>query len=292
MKNLFKIIKFIINHPIGKTNKFKYLYNFFKWQIISKIYKYPIIVNYIQDSKLIVKKSLHSATANMYVGLQEFEEMAFTLHVLKEEDFFCDIGANIGIYSILASKIKKSKTIAFEPDKTAFYYLKNNISINNIEDKVLLNKFALGNFNGNINFSKNLNSENHIINSSDKNIRVVNIQTLNTCITNIPILIKIDVEGYEYHILQGASEILKNKTLKAIIIELNGIAKRYNIQDSSIHNLLLKNNFKLYNYNPFLKKISAKKEFSHGNNLYIRDIEFIKNRIQNCGEISVYNVKL
>jgi hypothetical protein len=36
------------------------------------------------------------ATGNLYVGLHEFEEMAFLLHFLRRGDLFADVGANVG----------------------------------------------------------------------------------------------------------------------------------------------------------------------------------------------------
>jgi hypothetical protein len=43
------------------------------------------------------------ATGNLYVGLHEFEEMAFLLHFLRPGDLFADVGANVGSYTILAA---------------------------------------------------------------------------------------------------------------------------------------------------------------------------------------------
>ena len=41
-----------------------------------------------------------------------------------------------------------------------------------------------------------------------------------------PSLIKIDVEGYENEVINGAEKTLENQSLKAIIIELNGSGSR------------------------------------------------------------------
>ena len=43
------------------------------------------------------------ATMNMYRGLHVAADILFVLHVLRVDDVFLDVGANVGTYSILAS---------------------------------------------------------------------------------------------------------------------------------------------------------------------------------------------
>lgn len=54
------------------------------------------------------------ATGNIYVGLHEFEDMAFLLHVLRRTDLFVDVGANIGSYTILAGGAAGAKLLLNE----------------------------------------------------------------------------------------------------------------------------------------------------------------------------------
>ncbi len=66
-----------------------------------------------------VKMYLHpcqnGASGNYYYGLLEFNEMAFCLHYLRDKDTFFDVGANVGIYSLLAFGHNDCHTLAFEP---------------------------------------------------------------------------------------------------------------------------------------------------------------------------------
>ena len=59
------------------------------------------------------------ATGNLYVGLHEFEEMAFLLHFLRRGDLFADVDANVGSYTILAAVAVGTEAIAFEAGKSA-----------------------------------------------------------------------------------------------------------------------------------------------------------------------------
>lgn len=78
----------------------------------------------------------------IYMGLHEFENMAFLLHFLRKEDLFFDIGADIGSYTILASGHVGAHTFAFEPIPSTFQSLANNVAINRINDSVIEKRLA------------------------------------------------------------------------------------------------------------------------------------------------------
>lgn len=72
------------------------------------------------------------ATGNIYTGLHEFIDMAFCLHLLRPGDLFIDVGANVGSYTILASKVVGANSFTLEPVPETFKRLKRNININDI----------------------------------------------------------------------------------------------------------------------------------------------------------------
>lgn len=54
-----------------------------------------------------------------------------------EDSVFWDIGANIGIYSLYASKVKKNiKCFSFEPFSANYFLLNKNIEINRLDKKI------------------------------------------------------------------------------------------------------------------------------------------------------------
>ena len=69
------------------------------------------------------------ATGNIYAGLHEFADMAFTLHFLRPDDLFMDVGANVGSYTLLASGVCKARTISFEPYPETMAALRRNIDL-------------------------------------------------------------------------------------------------------------------------------------------------------------------
>ena len=169
----------------------------------------------------------------------------------KSDSVFWDIGANIGIYSIYAAATKGCEVVAFEPAFLNLTILQENIELNNLSDKVTIFPVGLSDTVGVKTLY--LSRENYIsggahnslgkpINqyggemTSTMEIRVP-AETLNSYRDNYsnrpPDYIKIDIDGLELDVLQGASQVLKE--VKEISIELLG----NNQSDNRVHNILM-----------------------------------------------------
>lgn len=288
--SIISTLKFIVNHPLNRAKKIQAVFRFTKWQILNLISKKTIVYNFTQNSKLIISRGMTGATGNYYCGLHEFNDMGFLLHFLRKEDLFVDVGANIGSYTILASAQIGCRTIAIEPVPNTFQYLINNIALNKIEGKVTALNLALGSETGKISFTSNLDTMNHVSNNNLENDIVVNVSKLDNIINdNLPSLIKIDVEGFESEVLRGASKTLQNPDLKGIIIELNGSGNKFGFDDKDIHHKLLAMNFKPYTYEPFQRNLKLVESYGVENTIYIRDFEFVNNRVQSANKIKILN---
>ena len=175
---------------------------------------------------------------------------------------FWDIGANIGLYSIYSAvKFKNIEIISFEPSTSNTRILSRNIFINNLESKISIFPLALSdkeniisyfnetsfseggsisNFNSDINYRGEIVKENQIKNKYNLFGTSIDNLILNKILT-IPNYIKIDVDGIEHLILKGAKNLLKNKNLKELSIEMNPTyVKSYEF----INNIMEENNFK------------------------------------------------
>lgn len=289
MMQIFNVLKYIYNHPFNAENKLGGILKFFKWQINCLLNPYPILYTYTENARFIIKKGLAGATGNLYCGLMEYEDMAFLLHFLRSNDLFIDIGANVGAYTILASSEINAKTIAIEPVPSTFKNLMDNILINNIQGKVNALNIGLGSKNGKLKFTQSFDSVNHVATENETDTIEVDIDTLDTILLKeqCPILLKIDVEGFETEVIKGADTTLLNKSLKAIIIELNGSGQRYGYDERQIHNKLMEHGFKPYNYNPKTRQLMELETFGTHNTIYLRDKEYVEERIKSARKIKV-----
>jgi len=255
-----------------------------------RINPYPVIYPFTDKALLIVKKGMSGATGNLYCGLHEFNDMGFLLHLLRSSDLFVDIGANIGSYTVLSAAHVGAQTISFEPVPATYAHLVRNILINQVQDRATPLNMALGAKKGTIEFTSTLDSMNHVATSEDKDKIKVEISTLDEIIgERTPALLKIDVEGFETEVINGAKNTLAKSGLKAIIIELNNSGARYGYDERKIHETFLSAGFAPYLYDPMKRILTKAGTFGFHNTIYIRDLAFVEERLRRAEKFVVLN---
>lgn len=209
----------------------------------------------INGHKMFVPKS---TTDGIFISLRNHKiwEKDITEYLLvkfKELkiDTFIDVGANIGYFTLLFANLN-CLTYSFEPNEYNFNILNQNIIINKFQNSFIFNhgignkdeiikfyynneKSGHGSFNENIKNIQNL----HIVN----NIHIKKLDDVEIKGKNI--MIKIDVEGFEFDVLKGMDLLLKTKRIKCLCLEMS--RKFYGVQvENKIINILNKYFEKIY----------------------------------------------
>lgn len=160
--------------------------------------------------------------------------------ILGKGKTFIDIGANEGYFTILGSKLcgNEGKVISFEPQKKLLPIIMENIFSNSCCNVQLL-PYGVGSNTENlklqlfpdINSGAASFSTGYNFKMSFKKIRqrlygfqiskVFKLDDLKDSLPNQIDLIKIDIEGFEYYALEGMKEILKERRVKNLLIELH-----------------------------------------------------------------------
>ncbi|MBI4397667.1 MAG: FkbM family methyltransferase [Candidatus Omnitrophica bacterium] len=291
VQRAFSTARFIVNHPLNRNRKFEALGKWFCWQIGSRLVPGPVAVPFVNHSRLLLGPGMTGATGNIYCGLQEFEPMSFAMHFLGPADFFVDVGANVGAYSILAASLGVP-CVSFEPVPETFKIFLENIRLNNFEGFITAHNRALSSHEGEVTITRELDATNHIVSNgkslSSRGTQTVQVQaqTLDNVLENqIPSLIKIDAEGHDLEVLEGAVKILSAPSLQALIIE----ATRH-----ETHTILSQYDFKPYKYLPFARKLTGvdwHKE-NLGEYLYIRDYEVVHSKVSRACPFSLLGQKI
>ena len=294
--NLLNNIQFV-NHPLNQAHKIEAIIRFLRWQIGSRIVQGDIIYQWVSGAKFIVRPGETGLTGNIYSGLHEFSDMAYLLHTLNSDDLFIDIGANVGSYTILACAVKKAKGYCFEPVPTTFERLMANIRINDIGDRVIALNIGLSDQEDKLLFTVDENCMNHVAtdNEHSKNNVEVKVSRLDTILKDCdPHLMKIDVEGFETIVLNGATETLNKQSLNSVIMELNGSGSRYGFNEEDILRLMSNCEFHPYTYDPFSREIETLegKNNLSGNTIFIRNINLALERIKASPLVSILNTKI
>ncbi|MEE3718384.1 FkbM family methyltransferase [Tumidithrix elongata RA019] len=216
------------------------------------------------------------ATGNIYAGLHEFVDMAFCLHLLRAGDLFVDVGANIGSYTVLASKVVGAHSLSLEPIPITFERLRRNININDIHSLVDARCCAVGRESGFLRFSSDCDTTNQVVNEQYIGTSIeVPVKSLDQILEALkPTLIKIDVEGYEPEVIQGAINTLMCGSLLAILLET---------VNTEIEETLQKAGFRAAGYDPFKKALLMPSSSLLSNNyLWIKNCNQVLERCQSA----------
>lgn len=262
---------FLLSHPLNRGRPMATLGRYLKWQIESRL-RDVVTFERLAGARLVVRHGMTGATGNIYCGLHEFVEMAFLLHLLRPDDLFVDIGANIGSYTVLASKVCGAHVVAFEPDPQTAVSLRRNIDVNGIGDLVTVEQMAPGREPGEIAFTKGLDTMNRVAAAGDTSVQMVPVRRLDdvTEAAN-PTFIKLDVEGFEGQVMAGAYRTLAAPSLLVVQTELH---------NPHVEDVLARLGFAHAYYDPFKRELSAKPVgYRSTNSLFIRDRGAVERRL-------------
>ncbi|MDI5924037.1 FkbM family methyltransferase [Rhizobium leguminosarum] len=167
---------------------------------------------------------------DFYYGVMtEVQDLRAFIGAIRPTDVILDIGANIGLYTVASGLALggKGKVYSFEPDARSLKLLSENIQLNSLSDKVRVFDYCIGSHNGTTSFS--LSSEPSLSGMSDTGrarqfgevtlpIHTVDWVVAENGLTSVD-AIKIDVEGHEPEVLEGAMETIE-KFQPLIMLEL------------------------------------------------------------------------
>lgn len=159
------------------------------------------------------------------------------LSTFKPEEVYFDIGANVGMYAIAAAAAMDVAVYAFEPEAFNYAILTRNIYDNLLCDKMkafciaLSDETMLGNF---YVASNEQGKSGHMFGEDlDFNLRPKKSGLIQGSVSfkldeliqknmlPVPTHIKIDVDGLEHKILDGAAETIAKDNVKSVLVELN-----------------------------------------------------------------------
>jgi len=157
---------------------------------------------------------------------EPFETKVFC-RLCKQGDFVVDIGANIGWYSVIASRLVgvSGKVVAFEPDPTNLQILKKNVAISAKGAEVVVHNLALADCKSSHELflsPNNLGDHRLFDDGTGRDVVVVGVDTLDRFFgggARRPTLVKSDTQGSEAKILNGAAKLFAEGWRPVLILE-------------------------------------------------------------------------
>ena len=198
-----------------------------------RLEKPPIIVcQHVEgvEIKFVVHNWIeyHNRARDSYTG--EPETVLWIKENLKEGDVLWDIGANVGAYALLAAKmVSSASVVAFEPYIPTYSHLWDNIVLNECSNRITPFCLALSDNTRmeTLGISDlRAGSSEHVLGGKHFDFIQASITMKADDVLTLlglepPNLIKIDVDGYEMHVLKGMENLLRNPLLRSLIVETN-----------------------------------------------------------------------
>ena len=143
---------------------------------------------------------------------------------------FIDIGANVGVFTLLAAKQMglNGIVICYEVNPVTYSSLVKNIERNNLQSLILPFNVGLSDSSqlSYVTFQTNHSGVSHLTADKEKGMPVVtstwsDMIFLEKVIGNRDVVIKVDVEGMELGVLRGIKSLIEKIIVKKIIIEID-----------------------------------------------------------------------
>ncbi len=222
------VVRNFLRIVLVRSNIFKSIVN--RYRVFGTV---DLKINDIQF-KFFTKADDFIANEIYYDKSYEADEFLLLQSLLSGSNYFIDVGANTGIFSIYAANLdSKIQIISFEPHPGNFTRLSKNIHINNLKN-ITAFPYVLGDQAETISFTvpadMSISTTASVNNDFTRNFHSIEFTTvsveqvtLDEALSRFSIssrdVLKIDVEYYEMNVLRGAVSLIKNAR-PIIVIEI------------------------------------------------------------------------
>lgn len=209
-----RLLEWIWDHPANRSHRIRALARAISFQARGRLLKKPTLARIGRTAFMEVQLHATGASKALYANPPDWPEMVVWGQRLRPGDLFIDVGANAGVYALWAADLGAA-VVAVEPGRRASQWLLRNIELNGLPITVV--DAALTDFEGTVGFDSSGDSVGHI-----GGPEVVVATTLDAVLGQRRAEgVKIDVEGYERLVLQGATAALREHRIGCIQLEWN-----------------------------------------------------------------------
>lgn len=257
---LSTILRRIWRHPANRGRRYRALLRFIEWQVNKRVTGGRRVIPFNGLSLWSFPDSHATSAVYYFNGSPDFREMSFLRNYLRPGDGFIDVGANVGVYSVLAASVIGSKGFidAFEPSPTVAARFRANMELNRL-DNVTLHEAIAGAEPGTDEFSVGIDDclgrVRTAHDAGDTLLRVSRVTMDAVCSSRAYAMGKMDVEGTEPRVLAGAQAMLSVGNPPVWQIELAGYSKNYGVSSTDTINWLSDNGYATTIYNPAARRL-------------------------------------
>jgi FkbM family methyltransferase len=231
-----------------------------------------------------------SAAAAYYLRYPDWRGMHFIKDYLRPGDTAVDVGANVGVYTLLMARAvgPKGAVVAFEPDRENFDRIADNLRINRVAC-VRPRRAAVGAHPGNVRFQAGRDSVGRVVRVDEREpgrTEDVPLVTLDRELqgTFVPYC-KVDVEGYEEEVVKGARNLMEAGSPWVWQIEMNACSAAYGKSRKGLRELLEWAGYAFFTYDPEGRRLVPEPEDAPLQDLLaVRDRAAVDARLAPAGD--------
>jgi FkbM family methyltransferase len=163
-------------------------------------------------------------------GARFILERRIISELLRAGDIVADVGANIGYYALMFSRLigQSGEVICFEPEPDNLRELYRNLQRNQLTN-VKVTESAVGDRNGECTFACGINGT---VRENGEGDIVVKMVRLDSVIRHKIDFLKIDVEGYEGHVLAGGERLIReHRPVMFVEVHPSLLTPQYSVSD-------------------------------------------------------------
>jgi FkbM family methyltransferase len=181
----------------------------------------------------------------------EAEMWGMVMAEARPGDVVADVGASIGLYTVaLANRVgPEGQVYSFEPDPVSYDWLSRNVALNKLGCRVHSLPVVVGAEEGSVDFASGRSTESAVLRAPSPISSRVQSVRLDNVLAGIALdLLKIDVEGYELHVLRGAAGLLRDPARgpRSIFVEVHPFAwEQFGVTDCSLLEILWNSGYKV-----------------------------------------------
>jgi len=245
-----RTVRYLVNHPSPVRNRVRAIVRLVWRQFSKRVILRPIIFHWHGMVFEVFPESTCAGSV-YYLDMPDWWEMRFLQRFLRPGDVAADVGANIGVYSMLAASLvgPEGSVVAFEPDPLNVDRLRRQVQRNQLSQLHIV-EAAVAERCSELFLKAGKDSLSSIAMGPSEGIAVAAVSLDNYFESRRPpIYIKVDVEGYEEAVVRGASSLMQRNFPLVWQLELGGMKNCYGYSEASICNKLISHGYQFCRYN-------------------------------------------
>ena len=222
--------------------------------------KRPVEFSFVNGTRIRCWPDSFAGRGLAYYRVFDYPQMAFMQSFLRGGDSVLDVGANVGVYTVVSGTLvgPAGHVDAIEALPDTADLLAQNIALNGLGAQVTVHQLAVGSDDDSVEFTTTEDATNHMIAAGmppQRDVVAATIRIPTGRLDDIAtrssyILGKIDIEGREWDAFRAAERLLAARTPPVWLVEVNGALFRYGHEVAPFVSWMGERGFDPFMYDP------------------------------------------